>query len=121
MCRLANHCLYPCPEPPSQVNISSLYFAESGLTQLVCAAPGGVPDSHNITLLHSSQPIATTMGNELQTYIANSLFGEVTCIVETLYSTKRVSLLMQEKGNLKCWVEIFVLISYMFTTCIFTN
>ena len=41
------------------------------------------------------------MGNELQIYIANSLFGEIgwQCIVESLYSTQRVSLLTQEKGK----------------------
>ena len=39
------------------------------------------------------------MGNKLQAYVANSLFGEFTCIIETLYNTKQVSLLLQEKGT----------------------
>ena len=95
-------------EPPTQVNISSLYFAESGLTQLVCTATGGVPDSHNITLFHSNhgQTLATwsSIGNKLQSNIDfNNLFWqtEFTCIVESLYSTKQVSLLLYEKGMMK--------------------
>ena len=93
-------------EPPSLANISRLDFAESGLMQLVCTATGGVPDSHNITLFHSNhgQQLVTSMGNKLQTYIANSLFGEITCIIETLYSTKQVSLLLQGKGMINIGV-----------------
>ena len=80
-------------EPPTQINISSLYFAESGLTQLVCTATGGVPDSHNITLFHSNngQQLATSMGNELQFYIdPSNFFGESVCTVESLYHTEQV-------------------------------
>ena len=96
---------YPHAEPP-QVNISSINFAESSLTQLVCTAVGGVPDSNSITLLHSSQTITTSMGDKLQSYIANGLFGEFTCIVESLYSTKQVSLLLQEKGMMNSVTEV---------------
>jgi hypothetical protein len=91
-------------EPPTQVNISSVYFAESGLTQLVCTATGGVPDSHNITLFQSNndQQLATNTGNELQSYIDfYNLHLEFTCIVESLYGTKQVSLLLYEKGMIK--------------------
>ena len=55
--------------PPSQANISSIYFAELGLRQLMCIAVGGVPDSHNIKLFHSSQPITTSMGNKLHNHM----------------------------------------------------
>lgn len=84
-------------EPPSLVNVSSFHFAKSGLTQLVRTANGGIPDSHNITLF---KQITTSVGNKLQSYIGNSLFGEFTCIIESLYSTKQVSLFLQEKGNI---------------------
>ena len=93
-------------EPPTQINISSLYFAESGLTQLVCTATGGVPDSHNITLFHSNQDqqlLNTSTGNKLQSYIDlyNLYLGEFICTVESLYGTKQVSLLLYEKGMRK--------------------
>ena len=70
--------------------------------QLVCTATGGVPDSHNITLFHDyGQQLATTsMGNELQSYIDLDDL-KFTCIVESLYGTKQVSLLLYEKGMVK--------------------
>ena len=69
----------------------------------MCTATGGVPDSHNITLLHSNgdQQLFTSMGNELRSYIGNSVFGEFICIVESLYNTKQISLFLQEKGTMK--------------------
>ena len=94
--------IYNHAEPPTQINISSLYFAESELTQLVCTATGGVPDLHNITLFRSNQDqqlIATSMGNELQSYIAlDNFLREFICTVKSLYGTKQVSLLLYEKG-----------------------
>ena len=87
-------------EPPTQINISSLYFGESGLIQLVCTATGGVPDFHNITLFRSNQDqqlLATNMGNELQSYV-DLYLGEFICTVESLYGNKQVSLLLYEKG-----------------------
>ena len=67
---------------------------------MVCTATGGVPDSHNITLFHSnSQQLASSMGNELQSYIAlDNFLGEFICTVESLYGTKQASLLLYEKG-----------------------
>ena len=67
--------------------------------QLDCTAVGGVPDSHNIILFHTNQQIAARLGHKLQTYIASSSFGEFICVVESLHSTKRASLLLQEKGT----------------------
>ena len=72
----------------------------------MCTAVGGVPDSHNITLLHLNQLITTSIGNKLQAYIANDLFWEFTCIVESLYTTKQVSLLWYEKGMMQIRVYI---------------
>ena len=102
---LSRNFTFPHPEPPSHVNISSVYLAESGLTQLVCTAVGGVPDSHNISLLHLNQLIATRMGSKLQTYIADDLFWEFTCIVESLYTTEWVSLFWHEKGKTQIRVQ----------------
>ena len=70
--------------------------------QLVCTATGGVPDSHNITLFHDygHQLATTSMGNELQSYIDLDDL-KFTCIVESLYGTKQVSLLLYEKGMVK--------------------
>jgi hypothetical protein len=101
-CHIQYYIIHNYAEPPSQVNISSLYFAETGLcTQLVCTATGGVPDSHNITLFHSTndQQLATSIGNELQSYIdLCNLIGEFICTIESLYGTEQVSLLLYEKG-----------------------
>ena len=95
--------IYNHAEPPTQINISSLYFAESGLTQLVCTSTGGVPDSHNITLFHSNQDqqlLATSMGNRLQSHMIDpyNYLGEFICTVESLYGTEQVSLLLYKKG-----------------------
>jgi hypothetical protein len=70
----------------------------------VCTATGGVPDSHNITLFHSTNghQLATSTGNELQSYIdLNNIIGEFICTVESLYGTEQVSLLLYEKGKIK--------------------
>ena len=73
---------------------------DTSLVQLDCTAIGGVPDSHHITLVHSNQQIEATVGSHLQTYIANNLFGEFICIIESLHDTKQTSLLLQERGNM---------------------
>ena len=70
-----------------------------GFTLVDCKAVGGIPDYHNITLLHSQLAIATNVSSSrLQIYVDNSMFGEFTCIVVSLYSVEMVSVLLTEKG-----------------------
>ena len=87
-----------CTEPPS-ISFSSSYDAETGIVLLDCTAVGGVPDSHNITLILPNQHVNTKGNNNLHAYFARGRFGEFICIVESLYNTTQTSLFLEERGT----------------------
>ena len=75
--------------------------ATSGETiHIGCSAGEGNPDHHNFTLFKNDMLLmVSTQTNDLN-YSTKDAFGVHTCLVESLYTATKKSLLLPEEGTL---------------------